>query len=198
MKALIYDLEIKNAIQGRNETRIEGIDYCGGWGDHAGMGISVMGAYDVEKNRARVFCDDNKDEFFETVADADVIVGFNNIPFDNKVTTLCWDGNKEMLDTKSYDILREIWIAAGLPPAFNPRTHGGYGLDATCKANFGTEKSGNGALAPVLWQQGKIGAVIDYCMNDIALTLQLWRKIVAGEPLICPKTGSELRLRSPV
>lgn len=98
-------------------------------------------------------------------------------------------------ETKCYDLLRELWAAAGLPPAFDGKTHGGYGLDATCEKNFGSRKSGNGGLAPVLWQQGKIGKVIDYCLNDIRMTKQIFDQVLISGTLISPKTGTTLKMR---
>ena len=43
---LIYDCEIAKAIQGRNETRLEGVEYCDGWEDFGNMGISCICAFD--------------------------------------------------------------------------------------------------------------------------------------------------------
>lgn len=197
MKALIYDIEIVNAILGRDESEIRGITYCGGWNDHANMGISVIGAYDYHEDRYRVFCRDGFDDFRALAADR-LCVGFNSIRFDNAVirATGVADIDKE----QCYDILREMWLAAGVGDAepFDFKRHGGYGLDATCERNFGTKKTGNGALAPVLWQQGKVGQVIDYCLNDIKLTKQIFDLILTGTPVVSPKDGSLLNLRVPL
>lgn len=65
MRFIVYDCEIKKAILGKKETAIEGIEYCKGWGDHAGMGVSVTGVYDSGENRYRVFCDDNAEELYD-------------------------------------------------------------------------------------------------------------------------------------
>ncbi|CAB4223480.1 hypothetical protein UFOVP1670_72 [uncultured Caudovirales phage] len=197
MRAIIYDIEIKKAIPDRNGKRLDGIEYCEGWQDHANMGISVIGCYDYVEDRARVFCDDNMGDFYDLCDSRDLLVGFNNIPFDNAVIDAN-HGGKIMPEDRCYDILREIWIAAGLPPTFDFKTHGGYGLDAMCERNFGTKKTGSGALAPVDWQQGRIGRVIDYCLNDIMLTKQLLDNIISGhQPLVDPKTGKPLFPRIP-
>jgi hypothetical protein len=196
MRALIYDIEILKAIPDRNGQRLEGIEYCEGWHDHANMGIACIGAYDYVEDRARVFTEDNMSDFLDLCDDRDVLVGFNSIPFDNAV--IAATRNIDLLpEARCYDILRELWAAAGLPPAFDPRTHGGYGLDATCEKNFGTNKTGNGALAPVLWQRGEIGKVIDYCLNDIRLTKQLFDRIIGLQSIRNPKTGEELKMRAP-
>jgi hypothetical protein len=194
--ALIYDIEIVKAIASKNEAKNPGIEYCAGWGDHANMGVSVIGAYDYAEDRYRVFCADNFSEFAQLAGER-LCVGFNSVRFDNAVIRA--SNITAIGDADSYDILREMWIAAGVgngdPFVFDK--HAGYSLDATCEKNFGTRKTGNGALAPVLWQQGKIGAVIDYCLNDIRLTKQLFDKILAGQPIVSPKDGRELSLRVP-
>lgn len=196
MNAIIYDIEILRAVPSQYSYCEKGIKYCSGWSDHARMGISVIGVYDYLEDRARVFTDDNKGEFAELVKRAPLCVGFNSIPFDNAViaATNGWAMPEESI---CYDLLREIWAAAGLAPEFAKKTHGGYGLDAVCEKNFGAKKSGNGALAPVLWQKGQIGEVIDYCLNDVRLTKKLFDLVIAGAPVISPKDDSTLTLRSP-
>lgn len=201
MNAFIYDIEIAKAIPERNGQNEADIEYCAGWDDHANMGISVICGYEYASQRYRVFCADNMHEFVAAIERADLIVGFNSIPFDNAVIRAVWQPLVKFPDnweSKSYDLLREIWVAAGLSPTFNYKTHGGFGLDACCKVNFATEKSGNGALAPKWWQRGMTGNVVDYCLNDIALTKQLFDRVMAGGELRNPKdNNSWLSLRYP-
>lgn len=197
MNVLIYDLEILKAIPGK-ESRVEGVEYCAGWGDHANMGITVLGVYDYALDQYRVFCDDNRGEWAVLVASSaedTLFVGFNNIPFDNAVmraTPGWWTPG----DERCYDLLRETWASAGLGPEFVYPTHAGFGLEAMCKINFGLKKSGNGALAPIDWQHGRFGTVIDYCLNDVMLTKRLFDAIMRSEEIKSPK-GGMLKLRSP-
>jgi hypothetical protein len=193
---LIYDCEIVKAIPNRDGSTIDGIEYCAGWRDFENMGISVIGVYDYVEDRARVFCADNAEEFAVLWRGRDLCIGFNSIPFDNELIDAT-PGWASPLECDCYDLLREIWAAVGLGPEFNFKTHGGYGLDAVCEANFGTRKSGSGAFAPVLWQQGKIGEVIDYCLNDVHLTKQLFDAVLAGTPIKNPKGGPDLIVRKP-
>ena len=134
------------------------------------MGLSCIGAYDYESRRYRVFCEDGFGEFQDLVDSHDIIVGFNSIGFDNK---LCAANGISVPDEKSYDILVEVWKGAGLGPMFEYPTHIGFGLDAICQANFGLSKTGHGAQAPVQWQRGLYGQVIDYCINDVKITKDL-------------------------
>lgn len=207
---LIYDIEIEKAIEeGKNDGfRIEGVKYCDGWHDHKGMGISCVCAYDYEQDRYRTFFKDNCAEFLALALSHDTLIGFNNIGFDNKVLLAQeWfpmevNGMAYLWDEKSYDLLREIWIAAGLGPKFVYPTHAGYGLDAVIKANaeiiggnFG--KTGHGAVAPVDFQSGNYGRLVDYCLSDVWLTKKLFDLVYSGSILIDPKTGKDLILRTP-
>jgi len=189
---VIYDIEIKKAILSKNETKIEGVEYCKGWNDHANMDVSCLVCYDYIENRYRTFMEDNMSDFALLIAGREVIVGFNNIGFDNKV--LAHEGadpyeqNLEYLNKKSYDILTEIRNAGG----------GWCSLDAMVKTNnLAMGKTGNGALAPVWYQQGRIGKLVDYCLADVWLTKKLLDKIIQGEPLISSKTGRIINIRKP-
>lgn len=184
---IIYDCEIKKAILGKGETPLPGIEYCGGFRDFENMGCSVVGVYDYDEQRYRVFCDDNLAEFQELVNQTDLVIGFNNIAFDDPLIEA---SGVTIPPEKSWDILAEIWNAAGLGRAFTSDDHKGFGLDACCRANFDTGKSGNGSFAPVDWQNGNIGTVIDYCLMDVALTKQLVDRIAVEGNILDPRDSS--------
>ncbi len=182
---LIYDIEIKKAICSKNDIRQDGIEYCEGWHDHANMGIACIGVYDYIEDRYRLFMDDNMEDFFHLCDARDLLVGFNSIAFDNAVINA--HGPRLTEASKFYDILVEVWKAAGLGSKFEYPSHAGFGLDAICKANFGTAKSGNGALAPVDFQRGRYGNLVDYCLNDVRLTKQAFDRIVESGVLLDPR-----------
>jgi RNase_H superfamily len=181
---LIYDLEIIKAIPSKTEPRLDGIEYCDGWHDHAGMGVSVIGCYDYDKDRYRVFMQDNFDEFTALCTNHDWLVDFNGIKFDKLV--LAANGIAIPTKIKHYDILAEL------------RKEGISGsLDALASVNCGVFKSGNGALAPILWQHGRIGEVIDYCLNDVRLTKLLMDRILAGQIMFNVKNGARAIVKGP-
>ncbi len=193
---LIYDIEIKNAVPNANENRLKGITYCDGWHDHANMGVACIGAYDYHEDRYRMFFEDNFDEFADLCRARWPLVGFNNIAFDNAVL----DANGLLIDAPDdvfYDILVEVWAACGLKPPYNHETHRGYGLDALCAANFGIRKTGNGALAPIWFQQGKMGLLTDYCLNDVRLTKKLLDKILREGCVTHPFNDEEMIIHRP-
>jgi hypothetical protein len=192
---IVYDIEIAKAIKGRGEKKVKGIEYCKGWRDFEGMGIACLCAYDYDEERYRVFMEDNITEFLELANYTDIIVGFNSHNFDNQLI-LAEFGLK--FNDKTFDILREIWKSEGLDAdIFNMSTHGGYGLDDMCRANFGRNKTGNGALAPIDFQQGRYGSVIDYCVSDVKLTKMLMDRILDKGFLASPKSPGKSIIINP-
>lgn len=193
---IIYDIEIAKAIQGRGEQRIKGVDYCGGWRDFENMGIACLCAYDYEADRYRVFMEDNITDFLMLADNAEFIIGFNSYNFDNRLIMAEFGVD---FGPKTFDILREIWLSEGLDAdIFNMKTHAGYGLDQMCQVNFKTNKTGHGALAPVDFQQGRYGSVIDYCIQDIKLTKMLMDRILDKGFLVSPVSlGKSIRIRHP-
>jgi hypothetical protein len=170
MRLVVYDAEIKNAIPEKGVAPLEGISYCKGWGDHEGMGVSVICAYVFGGSGYRVFLEDNMHEFKTLAQDPETLcVGFNNRAFDDSLVRLALGINIE--ERRSWDLLRAVRVARGMDPGY---IAGGPNLDSLCKANFLPGKSGSGAFAPILWQKGKTGQVIDYCLND---TIQLKKLI---------------------
>lgn len=217
ISALVYDCEIKKSpLPRKPEDFVSGIKYCKDWEDLENMGIACICAYDYLDDRYRVFMDDNIAEFEKLLRNRKFLVGYNSDRFDNLLleansvsiknrgpikpegqASLFADGSTEI---KSYDILAEIWRSMGLDPRiFNPRTHGGTGLDVVAKANLGRGKIGNGANAAVLWQQGKKGEIVNYCLDDTMLTKSLFDLILKNGTLKNPKkTGDAiLKLRKP-
>ncbi len=190
MRIVIYDAEIENAIQSKGEEPIPGIRYCKGWGDHEGMGISVVAAY-VWDEGYRVFMKDNF-EAFKALAEAPdtLLVGFNNRVFDDLLVERCWGINIQ--PSRSWDLLRAIRVAKGMSPA----AVGGASLNALCEANFLPPKSGHGAFAPILWQKGKYGQVVDYCLGDVLRTKKMVELVRAGR-LRDPESGKVLQVIMP-
>lgn len=185
---IVYDLEIEAAIPKKDEERVPGIRYCEGWHDFENMGIACLCAFDESEARHRVFCKDNLGDFKRLVDGREsFLAGFNNIAFDNKVLKA---NGIELQDAWCYDLLDEIKKSTG--------TFAGYGLDALATANHVGHKTGTGATAPVLWQQGRIGEVISYCLHDVWLTWRLMSMVretgFLKDPTSLHRSGEAARL----
>lgn len=138
----------------------------------------------------RVFGEQEMEDLQKFVDSHDVAIGFNNIRFDNNVL----QANGVVIQpNKSYDLLKEIYSALG-------SYQKGCSLDAVVKANFpsSTGKTGDGALAPELWQKGFYTKVIDYCLNDVRLTKMLVDKILRSGYINNPTNPTrQLRIKRP-
>jgi hypothetical protein len=59
----------------------------------------------------------------------------------------------------------------------------------------GLTKTGDGANAAIEWQMGLHKKVVDYCLNDVAMTAAMLKLGLEGR-LVDPNTGEFLQLRS--
>ncbi len=187
-KFIIYDCEIIRCIPDLKNSRNPKLKYCQGWEDFKGMGISVICAYASWEDSYHIYLDDNLLSFQELVNQADEIVGFNSLSFDDP---LCIAHGIKVKTT--YDLLCQVRIAAGMPPHYvKGVTLKGYSLEALAQANFGYGKAKMNELAPELWQQGQRGQVIDYCLKDVTLTRKLYEQRFH---LLDPTNGKTLNLK---
>lgn len=200
---LVYDIEIIRSP--KFDPKKPNYEYAKGWDDHHGMSIACIGIYDYKDDHLTCVdmswmenpdgADIHENQWvFELFADADLVIGYNNHRFDDPMMR---SHGFNINEFKSYDILANIYAAVGLTGAWDYRTHGGYGLDAVCKANGIEGKSGDGAHAPFDWQDGKKKEVMDYCKNDVQITKDLVDQIFANGGLISPKTGKFVRIAMP-
>lgn len=189
MKLLVYDCEIVNAIPFTGRIPEKGITYCRGWQDYEGMGISVICAYLWDVGY-RVFLADNLGAFKELAQDPEtLVIGFNNRTFDDRLLRA---HGIEIPPERSWDLLRAVRAARGA----NPDGVGGTTQHALCQANFLAGKTGSGADVPLLWQTGKRGQVIDYCLNDTLQLKKLIELVLCGR-LRDPESGRILKIPEP-
>jgi hypothetical protein len=191
MKLAIYDLEIQKAIPTEpREPRDPGLEYCGDWGDHENMGISI-GCIKLEAG-AEGFWEDGIIPALRILKLAGYKVGgFNTKRFDDKLIAV-----HGLEFTSDFDILEMVLDAAGFHGAGefweDPRYKGrSYKLSRLCEAN-GMAKTGTGENAPKLWQTGRFTELHQYCMNDVEVEWRILELLLAGE-LADPNTGEKLR-----
>lgn len=170
---VVYDLEIKKTIEQCSR----------GWASHDEMGISVGCAFDYRSMRYRVFMDDNIAELVDRLNEPDtLVVAFNHVGFDNKLLRASGFALKPDNDLKNYDMMLVSKDGAG---AANEKFAKGFKLDDHLKALGMPMKTGEGAIAPILWQEGKIGAVVDYCLNDVMVERMLFEHFATHHTAAC-------------
>jgi len=163
-------------------------------------GISCVCLYDTSTERyhvyaAKPFDEDNEmglwnrqdlDDCVSHLNSADLLIGFNTISFDTPALQAV--SECDILPTQ-YDILAETWRALG-----NRRK--GFRLNELCLRHGLGQKSETGESAPKLYKSGRHGRLIDYCVNDVHLTLKLAQHIQRHGYIETPE-GDQLVLRRP-
>ena len=202
MRVICFDIEVVKAIPQGGEPLIGGVDYCAGFDDKANMGVSVIAAVETDtsdftrtERLPHVFLKDNF-KAFEKLCDDAFVVGWNSQAFDDKVLKES-EGIEVVTD---YDLLIECAVAEGHKRPIDRRDFraaGGYGLDDIVRKNGQGGKSDHGKNAPIKWQQGRHGEVIDYCLRDAYLTAWLFNRVLKGYSITSPRTGKYLYPRNP-
>jgi len=200
MNLFIYDCEILKMIPQRNQPNDPKYQYCNGWTDYKGMRASVLGAAIVEDDEVeyRSFVLDRMTSSTVDLDELDIefhakhspVVGFNSLNFDDKL--MAAHGINIKTD---YDLLDEVRLAAYGSTDYRECPKGrSYKLGKIGEAN-GFPKTGNGEMAPKMWQDGRHQEVIDYCLNDVRIVYQLLKLGLAGQ-LVDPNTNGFLQLRA--
>jgi hypothetical protein len=197
LRHLIFDAEIIKAIHDpKKGERLDGIEYCAGWGDHAGMGIATVSMcwltedYDPSNPDEPFVFDwtNQQDRRIATGYLTDIrnsIGGFNTKKFDDKL----FRANGVEIYSQ-FDIFEMVLMAAGWHGKNYWSKGLKYNLEAITQAN-GMGKSGDSALIPIKWQKGEKQQVLDHCKNDAYIEREVLRLLAEGE-LIDPNTGQKL------
>jgi hypothetical protein len=184
---VVYDLEIKNVIDGENVK----------WSTPEKMGISVGVAFHYLTGEYKVFMDDNLPALAKLLNQAEVVSGFNIIGFDNTLLNATLAPECEKYHGKNtYDILLESRIATGWTP--QKRFPSGMRLDDHLRGTFGPDflKTADGAEAPIMYQDGRIGELVSYCIADVKRECLLFEHIWNEKPVKTEAHGEHL-LRHP-
>jgi hypothetical protein len=164
-----FDLEIKNIIDGKEIT----------WNDHDKLGISVGVAFDYLTGEFKVFMDDNIEGLVSLLNRADIVTGFNITGFD--IPCLNATCKAKFTNEKAvYDLLYFSRVASGWRPG-DPYPRG-MKLDDHLRQTFGEEfmKTSHGEEAPKMWQSGRLGELISYCIDDVKRECFLFEHVYAN------------------
>ncbi len=134
----------------------------GGWHRAERMGISVAVVYDGAADEFLVFREGEIPKLLHYLAGLDLIVGFNNKRFDNKV--LSGYSSHSLHDVPTVDLLQEVKARLGYR----------LSLDRLATETLGSAKSGDGLLALKWYKEGRIDKIISYCRQDVEMTRDLF------------------------
>jgi DEAD/DEAH box helicase domain-containing protein len=162
---------------------IRSADEVGGWQRAEKMGISVAVVYDSQLDGYVIYLEDEIDRLVDHLAGLDLIVGFNNKRFDNRVLSGYSTVQLDALPT--IDLLEEV------------SNHLGYrlSLDRLAEHTLGTKKTADGMQALKWYKEGKIREICEYCRQDVEITKNLFQHgLENGHLLFKNKAGSTVRL----
>ncbi|MCK5340171.1 MAG: DEAD/DEAH box helicase [Desulfobulbaceae bacterium] len=147
----VFDLETKRSAQ-----------EVGGWHRAERMGISVGVVYDSGQDEYLVFREDEIEELVISLQRFDLVIGFNNKRFDNRVLSAYTDIKLHALPT--LDLLEEVKKRLGYR----------LSLDALAQYTLGVKKSADGLMALKWYKEGRIDKIIKYCRKDVEITRNLY------------------------
>lgn len=143
----------------------------GGRLDTGSMQVSVIGAYYSWLDKYLAFYEDDVKDFIDSLEYADFVIGYNHISFDLAVLQKYTTKNLQRLN--NYDILVEVQKKIGYRVK----------LDNISQSTLGTKKTDSYASFRNYHLEGKWFELTDYCLNDVLITEQIYRRILLGETL---------------
>ncbi len=134
----------------------------GGWHKAERMGVSCAVLYDSLENDFLVYYQDDMEKLVAHLGKMDLIIGFNITRFDYKVLSGLSRFNFYNLPT--LDILTKVHERLGYR----------LSLDHLACHTLGLKKSADGLLALKWWREGRLDLIVDYCIQDVRVTHELY------------------------
>jgi hypothetical protein len=167
----------------------------GGWNNPEAMGFGSAVVYGKKEDRYWFFVHNEGRDAMIKLLNGRHVVSFNGIKFDSRVVL---DNDRALFPSEglvmkgpvawaNYDILAEYVVtrfnlhdveAAEKKLGERGIHDGTFNLDALCRHTLGCGKSGHGAEAPLLYQAGKFGELLEYNLQDVRITRKLYEFIL--------------------
>jgi DEAD/DEAH box helicase domain-containing protein len=148
---LVVDLETQNLVQD-----------VGGWGHIDKLKISVACAYDSKTNEYLTFTEGEISKLNDLCEDR-LVVGYNIRGFDLPVMV---PYGLKIQKVDAFDIMYDLQTLT---------RQQFLKLEAVARGTLGAGKSADGLLAVEWWKQGEIQKIIDYCMQDVKVTRDVFQ-----------------------
>jgi DEAD/DEAH box helicase domain-containing protein len=180
LDTLVFDIETQNFFS----------DPGVGWDNFAALKISVVCVYSYVEDRYFSFEENQMQELAELFHDAKTIVGFSmnryDVPVLNNYFQRLGAGAPKLWEMERVDLLEEIEMSAGQRVS----------LSRLAEANLGVKKDHDGSEAIVLYREGKMAELKEYCLNDVKLTKELYDLYRKQNYLFMPdkRTGETIKV----
>lgn len=162
---------------------IRSAEEVGGWGNIHKMGVSVAVVYDSELNDFVTYLEHEVEKLVAHLVSFDLVVGFNNKRFDNRVLSAYSEMNLSQLPT--LDLLEEVHSYLGYR----------LSLNRLAEQTLGTKKTADGLQALAWYKEGRIDLIQHYCRKDVEITRDiLYYALEQGFLLFANKAKQIVRL----
>lgn len=150
MRKIVFDIETTNFF---TDT---------GSNDPASLTLACVCIHDSETDSFSSFFEEDLKRLWPIFEKADLLIGFNSDHFDIPILNKYYPGNLTAI--KSIDLMKEIKKKLGRR----------IGLNAVAEATLGKKKISDGIHANVWWRKGEKQKVVNYCLDDVRLTKELY------------------------
>ena len=168
MKKIVFDIETSNIFQDVSSR------------DPIALDMSVCCIYDYETDKYSSYTKETLNELWPIFEKADLLIGFNSDHFDIPILNKYYSG--DLTKIKSLDLLKEVRTSLGRR----------IKLDTIAEATLGKNKSGHGLEAVVWWRNGEKQKVIDYCIQDVRITKEVYEYALKNK-LLKYADGKEIK-----
>lgn len=151
--AIVFDIETKHTF-----------DEVGGFEFREKLGVSYVGVYSYKQDRYFGFFEEELEKLEKIlITEKPLMIGFNSINFDNPVMQV-YMPSLDLRQLPQLDMLREVEKILGHR----------LKLDSLAQTTLGYGKSGDGLDAVRWYRQGKLQELAQYCIDDVAITKELY------------------------
>ncbi len=133
-----------------------------GSNDPASLTLACVCIHDSQTGQFTSYFEKDLKRLWPILEKTDILIGFNSDHFDIPILNKYYSGDLRRL--KSIDLMKEMRKTLGRR----------IGLNAVAEATLGKKKIGDGVHANVWWRQGEKQKVVDYCIDDVRLTRELY------------------------
>ena len=149
MRKIIFDIETNGIITNIGSKQVFPEMY-------------VVCIYDSETDKYSSYTKEQLKDLWPILEKADLLIGYNSDSFDIPILNHYYPG--DLTKITSLDLLTEIKNSLGRR----------IKLDYIAEATLGRNKTGHGLEAIDWWKQGRYQDVINYCIEDVRITKDIY------------------------
>ena len=155
MRKITFDIETKNFFHDVNSNEPSALD------------ISVVCIHDSLDDSYQSFFEKDFPKLWPILEKADILITWNGNHFDIPLLNKYYSGDLSKI--RSIDLMHEVREVIGRR----------LKLDTVAEATLGRNKIANGIEAVDWWNQGKLDKLVEYCIEDVKITKQLYDYAIA-------------------